>query len=226
MAGPPSTSGPGAAAGRGGPAPAGPVEARQAGGLRSRVVAVAKVALPILALALLSTVFLMAQRVDPDAAIPFADVDVAMRARDQQLTEPRVSGVSADGTAFRLHAAAARPDPGDPRRLSADVLTLRLDGAGGTVAAEAMRGAVDTAARSVELEGGVRIETSRGYRLETERLEGTLGALDVRSPGPVRGEGPPGTISAGAMTVAAGPDGAPVMRFTGGVELVYLPGDP
>jgi lipopolysaccharide export system protein LptC len=212
------------------------IDARAAGGRRSRIVAVAKLALPILALALLSTVFLLAERVDPDAALPFAGEDLASRAQAQHLTRPRVAGVSAEGTAFRLDAAAARPDPADPRRLSADDVTLRLDGAGGAagpgpgpglpggrVDLAAARGTVDTGARRVVLEGGVAIRSGDGYALRTARLEGALGRLDIRAPGPVAGTGPVGRLDAGGMHIRAGAGGAPALVFTGGVDLLYLP---
>ena len=41
--------------------------------LHSRLVTWAKVALPLAALAILSTLFLLADRIDPTAAIPYAD---------------------------------------------------------------------------------------------------------------------------------------------------------
>ncbi|MEL6588071.1 MAG: hypothetical protein AAFQ50_15700, partial [Pseudomonadota bacterium] len=64
----------------------------------SQLVSGAKVILPVIALVTLSTLFLLARTVDPDDAIPFADVNVSERARDQQLTQPKFSGVSSDGT--------------------------------------------------------------------------------------------------------------------------------
>ena len=43
--------------------------------MRSRVVAWLRVLLPLAALAILSTLFLLPKSHDPDAAIPYADVD-------------------------------------------------------------------------------------------------------------------------------------------------------
>ena len=48
----------------------------------SRFVALAKVVLPLAALRLFATLFLIARQIDPDAAIPFAEVDVEQFARD------------------------------------------------------------------------------------------------------------------------------------------------
>ncbi|SFJ68475.1 LPS export ABC transporter periplasmic protein LptC [Jannaschia pohangensis] len=192
--------------------------------LHSRLVRMAKLVLPVLALMLLSTLFLLARSVNPDDAIPVADVDVSERARDQQLTMPRFTGVSQDGTAFDLSARLARPDPTDPRRMTAEELRLVLDGLNGgqsTVISNA--GDVDTARRTLVLTGDVKIETSTGYSLTTDRLEGSLGRLDVVSPGPVSGDGPLGRLRAGEMRLNEDADGGTRLLFTGGVDLLYQP---
>jgi lipopolysaccharide export system protein LptC len=190
----------------------------------TRLVRALRVLLPVAALALLSTLFLLARTVDPDDAIPFAEVDVSERARQQQLTAPRITGVSAGGTAFRLQAADARPDPEDARRLSADAMRLTLrdgDAAGAVVTAG--RGIADTSARSVVLEGDVRVETTTGYEFRSDRLEGTLGRLRIVSPGPVAGSGPLGDLRAGTMLLEEDAAGRQTLAFTGGVDLVYRP---
>jgi lipopolysaccharide export system protein LptC len=192
-------------------------------------VAAGRVGLPVAALALLSTLFLMARTIDPNDALPFADPALAERVRDQQLTEPRIAGRTVSGTAFEIRADAARPAPGDPRRLSIEALDLTLglpgDAAVTTVAAQA--GEVDTGARSLLLETRVAIDTTDGFRLRTDRLEADLGRLRVTSPGPVRGEAPFGSIEAGAMTLTEDPeDGTRRFEFTDGVELLYVPPSP
>ncbi|MCK0168539.1 LPS export ABC transporter periplasmic protein LptC [Jannaschia sp. S6380] len=190
----------------------------------TRLVRLAKLLLPVAALALLSTIFLLARKVNPDDAIPFAEVDVSERAREQQLTMPRFTGVSTDGTTYDLSARTARPDADDPRRMTVDAMRLILDdGLGGTATVMSDSGQVDTAARTVMLDGDVRIETSSGYRLETGRLQGSLGRLEVVAPGEVTGDGPLGRLRAGAMTLDEGPEGAGRLLFTGGVDLLYVP---
>lgn len=196
----------------------------RAGGLHSRAVRLGTLILPVAALALLSTIFLLARSVNPDDAIPFAAVDVSERARDRQLTTPRFAGVSTKGTAFALSAREARPDATDPRRMSADAVRLELGGdATGRATVVSDAGEVDTAARTVLLDGDVRIETSSGYDLRTERMQGSLGRLEVVAPQEVRGTGPMGRLRAGAMRLDEDAAGAPRMVFTGGVDLLYLP---
>ncbi|CTQ49207.1 LPS export ABC transporter periplasmic protein LptC [Jannaschia donghaensis] len=192
--------------------------------LRTRIVRLATLVLPVLALMLLSTLFLVARKVNPDDAIPYAEVDVSMRARDQQLTMPRFAGVSQGRTSFDLSARMARPDATDPRRMSAEALRLVLDdmdGGRATIVSDA--GDVDTADRAIVLTGDVRIETSTGYELRTERLEGSLAVLSITSPGEVTGDGPLGTLRAGSMALTEDGDGAARLLFTNGVDLLYTP---
>lgn len=197
---------------------------RRAGGLHSRAVRLATLVLPLAALALLSTMFLLARSVNPDDAIPFAAVDVSERARDRQVTTPRLAGVSGRGTAFDLAAREARPDATDPRRMTGEALRLVLDGkTGGQATLVADAGEVDTGARTIALEGNVRIETSTGYTLETPRMNGSLGRLEVTASEGVRGTSPLGRLRAEAMRLDEDISGAARMVFTGDVELLYVP---
>ncbi|MGB3553036.1 MAG: hypothetical protein WBA25_00170 [Jannaschia sp.] len=190
----------------------------------TRLVRGARVTLPVVALVLLSMLFLLARTVNPDDAIPFSDVDVSERAREQQLTAPRFAGLSEDGTAFALAAATARPDPTDPRHMTAKVVNLVLtDPAGATAVIDSLTGEVDTAERDLVLEGDVHIVTSTGYDLRAPRLEGSLGRLNVRAIGGVTGFGPVGRLRADAVHFNEDANGTRRMLFTGGVELVYIP---
>jgi lipopolysaccharide export system protein LptC len=189
----------------------------------SRLIRAASLILPLAALGLMSTLFLLAGRANPDDALPYAEVDVSARAREGQLTAPRMAGVTQGGAAFTVEAMRARPDPDDPRVMSADAPVLLVDDpAGGRARLTAARAEIDTGARRVALDGGVAVTTDRGWSLGADRLEGTLGALDLTGTGDVRGRGPMGEARADALRLTDGPDG-PVLRLTGGVELVYLP---
>ncbi|MEM7490740.1 MAG: LPS export ABC transporter periplasmic protein LptC [Pseudomonadota bacterium] len=188
------------------------------------VVRVARIVLPVTALALLSTLFLLARTVDPDNAVHFAEVDVSERARELQLTAPRIAGVSTDGLAYTLSVADARPDPNDARRMTATGLRLEIrdgDATGATVSAA--EGMVDTGTRDIVLQGDVRVSTTTGYDLRTDRLEGVLTRLSIVSPGAVEGTGPLGRLRAGAMHIEEVKGGGHRLAFTGGVDLLYVP---
>lgn len=196
------------------------------GNAYSRFVALAKVVLPLAALALLATLFLISRQIDPEAAIPFAEVDVEQFAREARIGAPQVAGVTVDGTVISLTAEVARPDPAAPGRMTAEALSAELEVPDGSmVSVRAGRGAVDGPTQSVELAGGVTLSTSTGYRVETEGMTAALDRTSLVSHGAVTAEGPPGRISAGAVELTTHPPspGTYVLVFKDAVRLVYEP---
>ena len=212
----------------------------------TRIVGGLKLVLPLAALVILSTLFLVSRRTDPEAAIPYSDVDVEAILRDQRVAAPEYAGVTGDGAAIRLAADSARPDVGRGIGDGAvEALALRggidLPG-GGHVGLTAGGGRIDTAARVARLTGGVRVRTSTGYDIHADAVETLLDATALTAAGPVRAEGPPGTLTAGAMELsrparANAGDGTPdaatpeagtglppaLLVFKDGVRLVYTP---
>ncbi len=192
----------------------------------SRFVAWAKVILPLAALALFATMFLIARQIDPDAAIPFAEVDVERYAREARIGAPRFSGVTEDGTVVSLSAEVARPDLAVSSRMTVEGLDAQMTlPDGSSVAASAGSGAIDSAAQSLELGSDVTVTTSSGYRIEAEALIANLSRTELVSDGPVTAEGPLGRLEAGSMVLQASPSapGAYLLVFKDGVRLVYQP---
>jgi lipopolysaccharide export system protein LptC len=192
----------------------------------SRVVGWLKVALPLAALAILSTLFLVARRIDPEAALPYAEVDVEDLAREPRMTAPTYAGTTADGAALTLSADEARPAA---EGAAASAAGLRLDLAtpdGATTALSAATAAMEDATRQVLLSGGVTVTTSTGYRLETADMAVKLDRTGLESRSPVTATGPAGQIRADRMEL--GQDnltpGSYVLVFKGNVRLVYQPG--
>ena len=84
----------------------------------SRLIAWLKVLLPVLALVLLSTMFLIARTIDPNRALAYAKVNLDNLTRSQRVSAPRFSGVTEDGAALSFSASTAEPDPDDPASFS------------------------------------------------------------------------------------------------------------
>ncbi len=192
----------------------------------TRVVGWLKVALPLLALAVLATLFLLADQIDPDAALPYAEVDVEDLAREPRMTTPTYSGTTSDGGALTLSANEARPATnGAPA--SAQEPRLRLETPdGATTDLSAAIAVLNKAAAEILLSGGVTINTSSGYRIETAEMTARLDRSGLQSRTPVTATGPAGDLSAGGMTLDQdnSSPGAYVLVFNGGVRLVYRPG--
>jgi lipopolysaccharide export system protein LptC len=192
----------------------------------TRVVGWLKVALPLTALAILSTLFLVARRIDPEDALPYAEVDVEGLAREPRMTAPTYAGTTSDGAALTLSAAEARPATATT---PAQALTLRLelstpDGAQTLLVAGTAR--LDDAAREMLLSGGVTVTTSTGYRLDTAEVAARLDRTGLESRSPVTATGPAGEIRADRMELRQDnrTQGGYVLVFNGSVRLVYQPG--
>ncbi len=192
----------------------------------TRVVGWLKVVLPLTALAILSTLFLVARRIDPEAALPYAEVDVEDLAREPRMTAPTYAGTTEDGASLTLTADEARPAAeGSPARAAG----LRLDLAtpdGGTTELLAADARMDDSLRQLLLSGGVTLTTSTGYRLETAEVAAKLDRTGLESRSEVVATGPAGEIRADGMVLSqdSRTPGGYVLVFNGGVRLVYQPG--
>jgi lipopolysaccharide export system protein LptC len=194
----------------------------------SRIVAGMKILLPLAALGLLSTLFLISRTIDPSKSVSLAEIDVERRAQELGVTNPSFAGVTAQGDAVSITADMARPDADNPGQFSADRVRGEIRLSGGTVIDLHAAGArLDQGAMTATLLGGVRISSSTGYEIETERLDTQLNALSAESAGPVRATGPIGSIEAGRMHLHHNSDtDTAEMLFTGGVMLIYVPSKP
>lgn len=193
----------------------------------SRIIAFLKVLLPLAALAILATLFLLSRSVDPTATIPFADQDVGDRLRDQQITAPFFSGTTPQGDELIVTARTAAPGrPGTPA--AATELSARITMAdGGRITLDADTGRINIARDLATFSGNVRIATSTGYTVVTDTLNTALSEISGTAPGPVNGSGPPGDFTAGSMRITAENAGGPVhMLFNNGVKLIYRPKQP
>lgn len=194
----------------------------------SRVVAWLKILLPLLALVLLSTLFLVARTINPAQNIPFADVDVDELAREQRISAPRLSSVSQDGSAISLAADTARPDPGNPARMSGTGIRAGIDlPNGGRIDVVSEFAQIDTNTGLAKLNDTVVITTSDGYVLRTDAVEMSLQETGVRSDSPTTVSAPIGTLSADRFTLTGdGKESRPyVLVFKGRVKLIYDPSE-
>ncbi|MDO5631266.1 MAG: hypothetical protein Q4G22_05440 [Paracoccus sp. (in: a-proteobacteria)] len=189
---------------------------------RTRIVRWLRVLLPLLALAILSTLFLLGRKPGVEPNIPYAQVDAEEMARDPRITAPRYAGVTPDGAQVSLSAAEASTDPADGK-----VRTLRMDwrapGDDGLIANLAAPLA-ETSPDSVHLSGGVQMHTSSGWRLTAPEITALMTDDRISATTGVTATAPFGEIEAGAMDLVPDETGAGhVLNFTDGVRLLYRP---
>jgi lipopolysaccharide export system protein LptC len=191
----------------------------------SNMVAWMKILLPLAALGILSTVFMLSRSVDPSRSIPAAAVDVQKRARDQGATRPTFAGVTTGGDQVSLSADSARPHPDHKERIIARKVRTDVRLTGGTVIEmRAETAEIDQDALTADLRGDVTFETSAGYSLHTEALATSYDQLFAESKGAVSGKAPAGRLEAGRMRLTSRPgSGDAELIFANGVKLVYKP---
>ena len=194
-----------------------------AGDPYSRMVGFLKVVLPLIALGLLSTLFLVSDRIEPGSSIPFAEGEITERITGQQVTGPLFTGTTGAGDLITMRATQITQ--GTEQRNRAESLSGQIELVSGSeVVLVADQGVFRLSEDRAELSGNVLIERSNGYVMRTDRLSTGLKTLDVTAPGEVRATGPAGNLTAGAMRIARQDGtGSAQLLFTGGVKLIYDP---
>ena len=191
----------------------------------------ARLTLPLGALVLLSTVFLLSRNIDPQRAIDLSDLDVTELARQPRIGTARIATVTREDTALVIEAETLR-SVGDPQtspvHLSLDAPTGEMEFPSGRIASfRAETGALDQSRDLLELRGAVELRTSDGFRLSMPMLVSALQRTHVTGTGGIKGDGPPGRITADRLelTAKSGETGGYLLAFTGDVRLIYLPED-
>ena len=194
----------------------------RAEGLYSRTVAWLKIVLPIVALGLLSTLFLLSRDREPLEDVPFAVALTEGQTAREQVGSPYYAGTTDNGEVLTLTATSARP-VGD--EVEADNVEARIVLADGSQIGLTSNAAVlSNTDETVRLDGAVRIESSTGYVVETQSLTAALNRVEAESAGPVSASGPAGTLKAGKMRIEPIADSDDVqILFTEGVNLIYDP---
>lgn len=198
----------------------------------SRRVAIAKIALPLIALGLLASLFIYSKTNAVREGLIFADSELRRMASEAQITNPRFSGVTTAGDAFSVSATIATPDAPKPGRIDLEDPSTSISFASGVdLASSAKTGSLDIKTNIARLSGDVLLETSTGYRVETDEIMLNFRTGNVETPDGVTATGPFGRIEAGSMELLQDLDknpegGQSVLIFKNGAKVVYTPREP
>lgn len=191
-------------------------------GLRSALVRLLKIALPVAALLLIAALFAFSALEEQTGL----DLNgFSFEGRDGlRLTQPRFAGATDDGQPFRLSADWALPDAPDPTLIELGPLRGAIEvEPGRSLGVSALRGAFRPRDRTLRLEGDVALTLNdTEARLAMSSLSGDLDAETLTGEGPVRGRGRGATLRAGAMRATRGEGGA-YIRFEGRVRVTIDP---
>ena len=191
----------------------------------SRFVTIAKVTLPLVALAMLAALFLV-QPADEGSGLVFSEADLDALGNGLHVANARFDGTNRTGDRFRFHAAQVEPDAAPPTRAALTDLTGTVDYADGpTVNLKSDEGDLVLATRLLTLTGNVRITTSEGQSVAAREVVLDLAAGSLRAEGGVETGADGGAISSENLRVDP-PGGAGEARrfsFGNGVRLRYDP---
>lgn len=191
----------------------------------SRYVRLMKIALPIVAILLIVLIFLSGRErggvVDLRTAADGSALAVGL-----QLENPRFAGMTKRGEPYVLTALTAVPDGAMPNLIDLDQPTGEItlsDQRKLTVTSRA--GQMYRTDERLDLEGNVVLQTSDGYRVETDRVEMDMGQKTAVAPGALRATGPRGSIRANKVRVdqTGEDDGSATIWFDGDVKVLFRP---
>lgn len=181
-----------------------------------RLTSWAKIVFPLAALLLLCSLFFLAKSPGSVEALAVAVED---EAQGEHISKLRVVGLSEAGSKVQVIAAEAWPVDGVAQMRQVWGEIIEPDALRTTI--DALEGTAPLSGGRVDLHGDVVIETSSGYRMETQELQGDITAGTFTSPGLVTGRGPAGRLRAGSMILQTDHGEPQHLLFRNGVYLVY-----
>lgn len=196
--------------------------------IHSRLVSWMKIILPLAALGILSTLFLLSENFDPAETLPVAGIDLQQRAQDQGATNATFAGVTRSGEEVIVLTKQSRPSSDNSRIFLAEDVSARYSLNSGTaIDISSNHAEMNQQRNTAALSGDVRVVTTTGYRVNTQSLTARFDDLYAESPGPIDGQAPAGELTAGRMVLKNRPEtGEPHLLFTNGVKLIYHPQSP
>jgi len=196
----------------------------------SRVVRILKIALPLVAVALLSTIFLVQEEDSFDGGLVFSSADLETLGDGLTVNNPRLAGTTRDGTAYVLSAETAVPDETGVSIVEFTALNSVMRYSGGQVIELHASNAVAVVnERILNLKDGINLRTSAGYVASTMSATADLDAGTLITNSPVTANGPNGQIKSGRMVIRSAIDAngmrtdTPEIIFDQRVDLVFVP---
>jgi lipopolysaccharide export system protein LptC len=191
---------------------------------RVRVVDLLRFVLPALALMLTGLVVFWPQIMGGYGGliVPMMTSGQIGDADVMRMHNPRYVGRTSADEPYAVTAASAQVDPTRPNfiqldQMAADLVTAdRRD-----IRVTALSGTYDRAGEQLDLDGGVELITSDGYRFVSESAELLLRLGRVVGRQPIAGQGPLGSLDAQRFEIL---DGGEILRFEGRVKVIVEPG--
>ena len=182
-----------------------------------------KTLLPIVALGMLSTIFLFSGKVDVTQSLPYAKFNIAEIIREQRITKPYFSGVFNNNTEIILSAAYASSDIKNVDILNITELSIVLKSpTAKTIRITAGLGTLNSASQKAVISNDVHLTAIPGFWLKTNNLTVDLKQGVATANNVFQSRTGFGTINAGKLVVQMIANEQQII-FTNGVRLIYYP---
>ncbi len=191
--------------------------------LYSKFIGGMKILLPMAALGLLSTMFMISQ--GRETALDISTFLSANGGSDlvAGISKPKFASTTTQGDSVLVQAEQARPI--EDGLVAAYQVAAEIDLIDGSaISLSALKAAVMEDGERIDLEGSVHMESSTGYHVATEAFQMQTNRVSGQTLSPIEATGPAGSFRADRMVVTQNQDTGDVqLHFTGNVKLVYLP---
>ncbi|MEZ7812406.1 MAG: lipopolysaccharide export system protein LptC [Paracoccaceae bacterium] len=168
--------------------------------MRMKVINGLKIALPLLGLVLLSTLFMSARQINTDDAIPLAKVDVVDLVSKPRMKEFNFNSVTTNGFLINILASELEPNSDESGDATGRDVTGTLVAPNGLqINFWGNSALLKQQSNILTLSGQAHIQTSSKYRISSNSFITNMGVLRIVSETPVIALGPLGKITADAM---------------------------
>lgn len=191
----------------------------------SRFIYYVKIILPLIAIALLSTVFLFTKERTLEGGLTFSKADLLSLKTGMRLSKPRFSGSNAQGDVYDFSAQLVLPDAPNPSMLEAVGLSGEIRFIQGEkLLLNAGKAEYRVNTQALRLLDGISIAFSNGFHAKSEELLAELEIGRLTTKGAVIASSPMGNIEAGSLRVEQELQNGEEKRmiwFENGVKLVF-----
>ena len=197
----------------------------------TRLVRILKTALPLVAIALLSTVFLVQENENNEGGLVFSSADLATLGDGLAINNPRIEGTTRDGNAYLITAEKAVPDQSQAERIEMSAFSaITRYSSGLSVEVHSPRAVAVLPSQNFSMLDHVSFRTSDGYTGNAGSADVDVKSGTLVASGGVSVDGPTGRIEADRLSVQSRFDengdatDNPILKFEGGVALRFVSG--
>lgn len=168
----------------------------------SYFVFIAKIFLPVSALIILSTLFLLARFSDSSQIVAISEIGTERDTGNQKITSPIYSGLTDDGSVLEFSSGSLAPSIFNPKKVFAKKVFAKITTLEGNLyEIHSDKGSYNDNTSTVDLKTNVVVIMPEGYKIYTENLSTHVKKTMLHSPSPILAESPIGTLNAGNMSL-------------------------